>query len=283
MVRLDGLSSLQELKRCAVRKLDLKGQANKASTADDESHILLLIHQKPLLVAVEELGDLHDGDSVEVRLAGQPAIPTPTEPSDTAGFVRWLTIDSEVNSGKVMESPSTTSGRSARRLSGGLPRYDTTTPRRIGITDSENRPNRIILIRHGQSEQNVASKQGLEVASELYTSKHDSQHALTDEGRRQAHAAGVKLKQLMGTESVWFLVSPFQRTRETHAEIAKSFQDNRTYYQEDPRLREQDTGNLMDKKRFYELNDIYEYGISTIAKQLPKTVNIIQHTPDVRG
>jgi broad specificity phosphatase PhoE len=100
------------------------------------------------------------------------------------------------------------------------------------------KPERIILIRHGESEGNVNKA--------IYSEKPDYALHLTEKGRLQAHEAGKKLSTeiIQSWETVKFYVSPFWRTRETYLELKKWFHGSQlqpTY--EDPRLREQEWGN----------------------------------------
>ncbi len=108
------------------------------------------------------------------------------------------------------------------------------------------RPQRIILIRHGQSEGNVDKT--------VYKQKPDFAVNLTALGRQQAENAGKRLRDITGDERVWFYRSPYYRTRQTYDEIIKSYQDKQTLTLpfdkpialpftkmfEDPRLREQE-------------------------------------------
>jgi broad specificity phosphatase PhoE len=99
------------------------------------------------------------------------------------------------------------------------------------------KPQKIILIRHGESEGNVNKA--------IYSEKPDYALHLTENGRRQAHEAGKELKKIIDDwETIKFYVSPFWRTRETYLELKKWFHGSQlqpTY--EDPRLREQEWGN----------------------------------------
>jgi broad specificity phosphatase PhoE len=107
------------------------------------------------------------------------------------------------------------------------------------------RPERIILVRHGESEGNLDKR--------VYTTKPDFALNLTKKGRKQADKCGQMLKQLMEHQSVLFYRSPFYRTRQTHEEIAKYFPGAKLY--EDPRLREQEhTPRLIKGHR----NDVSE-------------------------
>jgi len=94
------------------------------------------------------------------------------------------------------------------------------------------KPNRIIFVRHGQSEGNV------DVGA--YTRKPDYAIELTDKGKEQAFEAGRRIAELVGTDSCFFYVSPYFRTRQTSLEIEKSLSIFKKY--EDPRLREQEWG-----------------------------------------
>ena len=98
------------------------------------------------------------------------------------------------------------------------------------------RPKRIILIRHGQSEANVDRN--------LYATIPDHRFSLTEKGRAQALAAGVELRKLIGDERAHAYVSPYHRTRETQAEIARAFAPDAVRSFEEPRIREQDWGSF---------------------------------------
>jgi hypothetical protein len=96
----------------------------------------------------------------------------------------------------------------------------------------QNGPRRLILIRHGESEGNVDQ--------EIYKTKADNALHLTNAGWKQAIGAGARLKEVIGDESVYFIVSPYVRTRETFNGLAKSFGGfDAQNWREDPRLREQ--------------------------------------------
>lgn len=79
----------------------------------------------------------------------------------------------------------------------------------------KNRPKRIILVRHGESEANVNNN--------LYSNTPDWLIHLTEKGRNQAREVGKKIKELVGDEPVYFYYSPFTRTRETFECISESF------------------------------------------------------------
>lgn len=105
------------------------------------------------------------------------------------------------------------------------------------------RPQRIILIRHGQSMANVDRT--------LHATIADHKIPLTEEGVKQAREAGTKLfHELYRNDTqpptIQFYTSPYCRTRQTFQGILESLValgvvSYRNY--EDPRLREQDFGN----------------------------------------
>lgn len=98
------------------------------------------------------------------------------------------------------------------------------------------RPQRIILIRHGESEGNVDKN--------IYEQKPDYALELTERGMQQAKEAGKKLREMIGDEKTAFFVSPFWRTRMTFENIASELKKENIIYKEDPRLREQEWGHL---------------------------------------
>ena len=93
------------------------------------------------------------------------------------------------------------------------------------------RPNRIILVRHGESQGNVNRS--------LYTTTPDSQVQLTARGFEQGLAAGEQLRGIVGDESVSFLYSPYMRTRQTLLGILHAWRGRRVDFYAEPRLREQ--------------------------------------------
>ena len=69
-------------------------------------------------------------------------------------------------------------------------------------------PERILLLRHGQSEANVDHS--------LLSAVPDSRIALTSLGVQQAYAAGCRLRSLLGRgATISVVMSPFERTQET--------------------------------------------------------------------
>jgi broad specificity phosphatase PhoE len=98
------------------------------------------------------------------------------------------------------------------------------------------RPNRIILIRHGESEGNIDKSQ--------YLTFPDYALNLTPKGIEQAREAGKTLKDLIGNEGLYVYLSPYFRTRQTFQCLNESVSANIVKCFEDPRIREQDWGHL---------------------------------------
>eukprot|EP00979_Chaetoceros_neogracilis_P006439 scaffold1309_cov214-Chaetoceros_neogracile.AAC.1 len=130
-------------------------------------------------------------------------------------------------------------------------------------------PNRLIMVRHGQSEGNVNEA--------IYSEQPDNQIPLTNLGWDQARMAGQALrKQMLNKEkdgsTVHFVVSPYVRTMETFHGLASAWCDpdiefghigdqhkrKMMWYSrlaemgitwhEDPRIREQDFGNYQNQE-----------------------------------
>ena len=98
------------------------------------------------------------------------------------------------------------------------------------------KPNRIILIRHGESEGNADKN--------IYARKPDYALRLTDPGKQQARKAGQALRELIGSESIGYYVSPHFRTRDTFQELVKAFEELPLIEREEPRIREQEWGHF---------------------------------------
>jgi len=98
------------------------------------------------------------------------------------------------------------------------------------------KPNRIILIRHGESEGNLDK--------DKYRTVPDYALNLTSKGIEQAQKAGIEIKQIIGQESVYAYVSPYFRTRQTLQYLKEGIGDNIARVIEDPRIREMDWGHL---------------------------------------
>lgn len=115
-------------------------------------------------------------------------------------------------------------------------------------------PDRVILVRHGESEGNIDPS--------VYKHKADNAVELTNTGSAQALEAGKRIKQLVGNEKVQVIVSPFQRTLQTFRNIEESIAQQVVHVMKDPRIREQEFGNLQgdDFKKFRkEQTDVGRY------------------------
>ncbi|MBL1067113.1 histidine phosphatase family protein [Streptomyces sp. 7-21] len=100
------------------------------------------------------------------------------------------------------------------------------------------RPRRIVLLRHGESQGNEDDA--------VYERIPDHALELTAKGRRQAEAAGERLRAVFADERVSAYVSPYRRTHQTF-ELLR-LDPTRVRVREEPRLREQDWGNWQDRE-----------------------------------
>ena len=99
------------------------------------------------------------------------------------------------------------------------------------------RPERIFIVRHGQSQGNVDQK--------THETVPDYKIELTAKGIKQAKSAGTKLAKMIGDERIACYVSPYKRTRQTLSGITTAFKSSQIErIREDPRLREQEWGHL---------------------------------------
>ena len=98
------------------------------------------------------------------------------------------------------------------------------------------KPNRIILIRHGESQGNIDINQ--------YITVPDYALNLTAKGIEQSKRAGDKIKEIIGSESIHVYLSPYVRTRQTFQQLKTRIETNILKVVEDPRLREQDWGHF---------------------------------------
>ena len=98
------------------------------------------------------------------------------------------------------------------------------------------KPNRIILIRHGESEGNVDK--------DKYRTIPDYALNLTPKGVDQAQKAGIQIKEIIKAESLQVYLSPYFRTRQTFSNLRSGFETNIAKIIEDPRIRELDWGHL---------------------------------------
>lgn len=99
------------------------------------------------------------------------------------------------------------------------------------------RPQRIVLVRHGESEGNADDT--------VYEREPDHALRLTATGLRQAGETGALLRERFGQEQVSVYISPYRRTHETFR--AFDLDPARVRVREEPRLREQDWGNWQDR------------------------------------
>lgn len=125
-------------------------------------------------------------------------------------------------------------------------------------------PERIILVRHGESQGNLDSS--------AYSTTADHQIPLTPRGLHQAREAGRAIRRILSSSSnnnccdcsttttttsnsnwgVYFYASPYERTRSTLRQIGRSFSRRRILgAREECRIREQDFGNfqVIDRMR----------------------------------
>jgi len=113
----------------------------------------------------------------------------------------------------------------------------------------DSRPRRIILVRHGAahgwSHTCSCSVEGLPVCA----LKPETERPLTDEGKMQALQAGLAIKQMVGSETCMFYVSPFKSCTQTLRYILGSFSEQNVRCVEDPRLRNQNWGDWMINER----------------------------------
>jgi len=107
----------------------------------------------------------------------------------------------------------------------------------------KSRPMRVIFVRHGQSEANVKR--------DITRTVPDHQLHLTEKGRQDALAAGIRLKSIIGDETVKFVVSPYVRTVETSKGLLRAWGDKKPTAKTDVRIREMEYGN-------YDSDDIQE-------------------------
>ncbi len=99
------------------------------------------------------------------------------------------------------------------------------------------RPERILLLRHGEAESNVDES--------LFERKPDHRMELTQRGVEQARVAGRALREIVQGGAIRAYVSPYVRTRQTLRSLGIADLVDRV--SEEPRLREQESGNLWDR------------------------------------
>lgn len=112
--------------------------------------------------------------------------------------------------------------------------------------EGASRPNRIILVRHAQthgySHTCDCKVEGLPVCAQ----KPEMERPLTEEGKMQALATGVALREIIGQhETVCFVSSPYKACKQTFQYISGSFLESEVRYSEDPRIRNQYFGDYV--------------------------------------
>lgn len=121
------------------------------------------------------------------------------------------------------------------------------------------KPDRIFIVRHGESQGNVDRK--------IYEQVPDYALELTVQGREQARNVGKEIASIVEDGKIQFYVSPFFRTRQTYLGIMESFPkikdkfeilsklDYTSFkscnYYEDARLREQEWPQRMESRADY--------------------------------
>lgn len=112
------------------------------------------------------------------------------------------------------------------------------------------KPDKIFIVRHGQSVGNVDRK--------VYNNIPDYALQLTDVGNNEADAVGRKIYSLIESQSVQYYVSPFWRTRQTYLKIRKNLPSIYSKYYEDPRIREQEWNQKLASREGYRSNEELE-------------------------
>eukprot|EP00286_Rhodomonas_abbreviata_P000525 CAMPEP_0181290370 /NCGR_PEP_ID=MMETSP1101-20121128/1377_1 /TAXON_ID=46948 /ORGANISM="Rhodomonas abbreviata, Strain Caron Lab Isolate" /LENGTH=431 /DNA_ID=CAMNT_0023394649 /DNA_START=132 /DNA_END=1423 /DNA_ORIENTATION=+ len=101
------------------------------------------------------------------------------------------------------------------------------------------RPDRIVLVRHGESQGNSDDA--------VYTKVSDWRISLTRKGKEQGRKAGQELRKVVGDGDVFFYYSPYYRTVETCQQIMDAFDVKQVRgMREEPRMAEQQFGNLQN-------------------------------------
>ena len=122
------------------------------------------------------------------------------------------------------------------------------------------KPNRILLIRHGQSQGNVDVNQ--------YQTIPDYALTLTPRGIEQSKQAGIQIKGIIDSESLHVYLSPYIRARQTFQQLKTSLEANIVGVVEDPRIREQDWGHLRHPDENEEIRRQRD-GFSTFYYRIP--------------
>ncbi len=101
------------------------------------------------------------------------------------------------------------------------------------------KPQRIFLIRHGQSIANIDRN--------IYSTHPGFKIPLTDLGKKEALNCGVRLKEKLVSQNIVFYLSPYLRTKQTFENILSPLIPVNYTIREEPRIREQDFGNPRDQ------------------------------------
>jgi len=98
-------------------------------------------------------------------------------------------------------------------------------------------PERVILLRHGESEANADHT--------LYRTKADNLILLSEKGCKEAAAAGERIRSLLSPkDQIYMIVSPFKRTMQTAGIIRNTIEPQLVRYYIEPLIREQEFGNI---------------------------------------
>jgi len=101
------------------------------------------------------------------------------------------------------------------------------------------KPQRIFLIRHGESIANLDRKH--------YNNLPGHKIPLTEKGKRQAIQCGNKLKKKLASKNIFFYLSPYLRTKQTFEAILSQLGKVNYIVRQEPRIREQDFRNPRDQ------------------------------------
>src|SRR4051794_16733027 len=96
----------------------------------------------------------------------------------------------------------------------------------VTMSDAANRPALLVLVRHGESQRNIARKQNRfyldDESRRAVRGVPDHLIELTEEGRRQAIATGVALREAYGTFD-YVVHSGYARTVQTLDHILEAY------------------------------------------------------------
>lgn len=101
------------------------------------------------------------------------------------------------------------------------------------------KPQRIFLIRHGESIANIERKH--------YNMLPAHKIPLTKKGIKQAIECGKILSKKLVSNRIFFYLSPYLRTKQTFEGIFSQLGNVKYKLREEPRIREQDFGNPRDQ------------------------------------